>query len=38
MLTNELIKTNILRCCGQNPDEKEELVSESFWLCTLMKK
>jgi len=38
MLTYELIYTNILRYCGPNPDEKEELVSESFWLRTLVKK
>lgn len=34
MLTYELIYTNILRYCSRNPDEKEELVSESFQLRT----
>ena len=32
MLIYELIYTNILWYCGPNPDEKEELVSESFRL------
>lgn len=38
MVTYELIYSNILRYCGPNPHEKEELVSESFWLHTLVKK